>query len=444
MSAPRVVIVGAGFAGYNAARGLQKYAPDAEIVLINPTDYFLYLPLLPEVGAGILEPRRICVSLADRLQKVRLVLGTVTHIDVVAHRVEWVDPEGRCGATEFDRLVLAAGSVTKLLPIPGVAEYAHGFRGISEALYLRDQITRQLELAASTDDREERDARCTFLVVGAGYTGTEIAAQGQLFTARLVRQLPALRHQRVRWLLADLADRLLPGLSPRMAKTAERVLRKRGVEVYVGESVEQVSADSVRMTTGEEVCTRTLIWCVGVRPDPLVDALSLPTDRGRIKVHETLQVRGHDHVFACGDCAAVPDVTRPGSVTGMTAQHAQRQGRLVARNVAASLAQKDLEGYRHHDLGFLVDLGGRKAAANPLHIPLSGLTAKTVTRGYHLLSLPGNRIRTATDWTLNTVMSPRAVQLGLVDAGRVPLECTSPAHRDPSSERAPGRGVNRS
>jgi len=327
--------------------------------------------------------------------------------------------------------VLAAGSVTKLLPIPGVADYAHGFRSISEALYLRDHITRQLELAATAEDRQERDTRCTFIVVGAGYTGTEVTAQGQLFTARLIRQLPALRNQPVRWLLADLADRLLPGLSPRMATTAERVLRKRGVEVRVGESVEHVSPDCVRMTTGEEVSTRSLIWCVGVRPDPLVDALSLSTDRGRVQVHETLQVRGHDHVFACGDCAAVPDATRPGSVTGMTAQHAQRQGRLVARNVAASLAHQDLVAYKHHDLGFLVDLGGRKAAANPLNIPLSGLTAKTVTRGYHLLSLPGSRIRTATDWTLNAIMPPRAVQLGLVDGGRAPLECTDPASRNP-------------
>lgn len=433
MSAARVVIVGAGFAGFAAARGLQKHAPDAEIVLINPTDYFLYLPLLPEVAAGILEPRRICVSLPDRLPKVKLALGTVTHIDIAGYRVEWLDPEGRLKATEFDRLVLAAGSVNKLLPIPGIAEYAHGFRGISEALYLRDHITRQVELAAATEDREERDARCTFVVVGAGYTGTEVAAQGQLFTARLARQLPALRKQPMRWLLADVSDRLLPGLSPRMSRTAERVLGRRGVEVRLQESIDHAGPESLRMTKGEEIATRSLIWCVGVRPDPLVDGLSLPTDHGRVQVHENLLVRGHAHVFACGDCAAVPDVTRPGSVTGMTAQHAQRQGKLVARNVAASLERRDLETYKHHDLGFLVDLGGSKAAANPLHVPLAGLAAKTITRGYHLYSLPGNRTRTATDWALNTITPPRAVQLGLVDAGRVPLECTSPAATAPMS-----------
>ena len=425
MSAARVVIVGAGFAGFTAARGLQKYAPDVEIVLINPTDYFLYLPLLPEVAAGILEPRRICVSLPHQLPKVRLALGTVTFIDVVGHQVEWVDADGRRRATEFDRLVLAAGSVNKLLPIPGVADYAHGFRGISEALYLRDHITRQLELAAATDD-DERDARCTFVVVGAGYTGTEVAAQGQLFTARLARQLPQLRNQRMRWLLADLAERLLPGLSERMSKTAERVLHRRGVEIRLRESIERAGPDCLRMTTGEEISTRSLIWCVGVRPDPLVDGLSLPTDRGRVMVHETLMVRGHANVFACGDCAAVPDVTRPGAVTGMTAQHAQRQGKLAARNVATSL--RDVERIRGRlcpaqidDEAEIVMLGGLQV----LHVPLAGLTAKTITRGYHLLSLPGNRTRTATDWTLNADHAPErgTAWAGRRGAGAARLHC---------------------
>jgi NADH:ubiquinone reductase (H+-translocating) len=159
--------------------------------------------------------------------------------------------------------------------------------------------------------------------------------------------------------------------------------------------------------------------------------LSLPTDRGRLEVHETLVVRGHSHVFACGDCAAVPDVTRPGSITGMTAQHAQRQGKLVARNVVASLVHRDLESYAHHDLGFVVDLGGRQAAANPVNIPLSGLLAKAITRGYHLLSLPGNRVRTGIDWGLDAIMAPPAVQLGLIDAEHISLECTHPGDRGP-------------
>ena len=423
MTRPRIVIVGAGFAGFHAARTLLRKADGAEVVLINPTDYFLYLPLLPEVAAGVLEARRICVSLPRRLRGARLVLGTVDHVDLRSRTVGWVDPEGTRGSIGYDRLILAAGSVNKLLPIPGVADNAHGFRGISEALYLRDHITRQLELAALADHPDERTARTTFVVVGAGYTGTEVAAQGQLFTRRLADRLPALRQQDVRWLLLDTAPRLLPELDRRLSRIAEDVLRARGVEIRTGQSVTHAAPDAVTLTTGERVPTRTLVWCVGVRPDPLVNDLGLELRNGRLLVDETLAVPGRPELFACGDCAAAPDLTRPGEVTGMTAQHAQRQGVRVAHNVLASLGGRAPQPYKHHDLGFLVDLGGASAAANPLRVPLRGFVAKTVTRGYHLLALPGNRIRTAVDWALNTTMSPPDVQLGLVAPDAVPLEC---------------------
>lgn len=191
MSRPRIVIVGAGFAGYRAARTLSRAARGrADVTLLNPTDYFLYLPLLPQVAAGILEARRVTVSLSGTLRDVRLVLGEAGHVDLDARTVHYTDPEGGTGTLAYDRLVLAAGSVNKLLPIPGVAEHAHGFRGLPEALYLRDHVTRQIELAASGDDPATCAARCTFVVVGAGYTGTEVAAQGQLLTDALVRKHP--------------------------------------------------------------------------------------------------------------------------------------------------------------------------------------------------------------------------------------------------------------
>ncbi|NBH09173.1 FAD-dependent oxidoreductase, partial [Amycolatopsis sp. SID8362] len=192
----RVVIVGGGFAGHNTAKSLRKAAgEDVEIVVLNPTDYFLYLPLLPEVAAGILDPRRVAVSIPETLRGVRLVLGTATGVDFDGRTVAYTDPEDREHRLRYDRLVLAAGSVNKLLPIPGVPEYAHGFRGVPEALYLRDHITRQIELAAAADDPAERAARCTFVVVGAGYTGTEVAAQGPAFTAALAARHPELAGQ---------------------------------------------------------------------------------------------------------------------------------------------------------------------------------------------------------------------------------------------------------
>ena len=420
---PHVVVLGAGFAGHTAAKGLlRRLRGRARVTVIDQLDHFLYLPLLPEVAVGTLEPRRIAVPLVRSLRGAEIVLGEVTGIDVDARTVDWRNPEGGGGTTSYDRLVIAAGSVNKLLPVPGVAEYAHGFRGLPEALYLRDHLIRQVELAATATEPAERASRCTFVVVGAGYTGTEVAAQASTFTAELARAHPALRDTPVRWLLLDTAPRVLPELDERLSRTADRVLRERGVEVRMQQSVDEALKDHVRLTTGEDVPTQTLIWCVGVRPDPIVADLGLPTERGRLVVGTDLAVAGHPEILGCGDIAAVPDVTRPGAVTAMTAQHATRQGALAARNVAASLGVGTAGTYSHHDLGFVVELGGTDAAANPLGIPLSGLPATAVTRGYHLLSMPGNRVRVFVDWLLDAVLPRQAVQLGVVRGVHVPLD----------------------
>ncbi|MEU9221390.1 FAD-dependent oxidoreductase [Streptomyces sp. NPDC048376] len=427
MSRPRIVIVGAGFAGYRTARTLSRLTRhQADITVLNPTDYFLYLPLLPQVAAGILEPRRVSVSLSGTLPHVRLVLGEADGIDLDGHTVHYTGPEGEGGTLPFDRLVLAAGSVNKLLPIPGVAEHAHGFRGLPEALYLRDHVTRQVELAAAADDRAECAARCTFVVVGAGYTGTEVAAHGAMYTDAQVRRHPMRTGVRPRWMLLDVAPRVMPEMDERLSRTAERVLRQRGVDVRMGISVKEATHDGVLLTDGTSVDTRTLVWCVGVRPDPLVESLGLPMERGRLLVDPHLQVPGRPELFACGDVAAVPDLNQPGQYTPMTAQHAWRHGKVCAQNVAASLGIGKRRAYRHRDLGFVVDLGGAKAAANPLGLPMSGPAAGAVTRGYHLAAMPGNRVRVAADWLLDAVLPRQAVQLGLVRSWSVPLESSSP------------------
>ena len=303
----RVVIVGGGFAGINAARRLGRLTKHGvEVVLINPTDYFLYLPLLPEVTAGILDPRRVAVSLRSICPRARLLLGTVDRVDVATRRVEYVDPDGNWRGVGYDRLLVTAGSVNKLLPIPGVAEHAHGYRSVAEALYLRDHVIRQIDLADTTTDQAERDARCTFVVVGAGYTGTEVAAQGQHLTQQLVRHRSGLRDQRIHWLLLDVAPRVLPELSSHLSRAAQKALVRRGVDVRTGTSVVEATSDGVRLSDSEFVPTRSLIWCVGVRPDPLVEQLGMPATRGRLAVDEYLTVPGNPDVFACGDIAAVP------------------------------------------------------------------------------------------------------------------------------------------
>jgi NADH dehydrogenase len=423
----RVVIVGGGFAGFYCAQHLSKLSRGAlDITLINPTDYFLYLPLLPRVTGGLLDAARVAVSLPATLPHVQLVVGQALGVNVDGHSVSYRDREGRTGEVTYDQLVLSAGSVNKLLPIPGVAEHAHGFRGIPEALYLREHLTRQVELADATDDPAERTALLTFVVVGAGYTGTEVLAHGQLLTKAAVQSRPRLRDAVIRWYLIDTADRVLPGLDPRLSATATRVLTRRNVELCLKTSVTEATADGVHLSDGNFVASRTLVWCVGVRPDPFIESTGLRTDRGRLVVDEYLAVPGHSEIYAAGDAAAVPDLTRPGQVTAMTAQHAQRQGKLVAKNIAASYGHGRRRVYRHHDLGFTVDLAGGAAAADPLQIPLGGFPAAAITAGYHLLALPGNRAVVATQWLINTLVKRQPVQIGLIQAGQVPLTTSPP------------------
>jgi NADH dehydrogenase len=422
----RVVIVGAGFAGFHAARALSRLARGrVDIVLINPDDYFLYLPLLPEVTAGIVEPRRVAVSLTERCADVRFVLGAVDGVDVEGRGVSYQAPTGDHRSLDYDRLVLAVGSVNRLLPIPGISEHAYGFRSMAEAIYLRDAVLRNIELAGTIDDPAERTARCTFVVVGAGYTGTEVAANGQLLAEKAAGRCPALGDQPIRWLLVDIADRVLPEHDLRLSVAAHKVLIGRGMEIRTRTVVEEASHEGVRLSGGEFVPSRTLIWCVGVRPDPLVETVGLPTIKGRLVVDEYLSVPGRPEIYACGDAAAVPDPARPGRITAMTAQHAQRQGVAVARNIAASYGHGRRRPYRHHDLGFVVDLGGAKAAANVAGLPLSGVPAKLITRGYHLAAIPNNRLRICADWMLDALLSRQLVQLGMVPSASVRLAATA-------------------
>lgn len=419
----RVVVVGGGFAGFHAAKRLCKsLGPAVEVVVVNPTDYFLYVPLLPHVMSGVVDPRRVTISIPQALPHVTLLPGTVTGVDLDARVVRYSDLDGGERQVEYDQVLLTSGSVNKLLPIPGVAEHAHGFRNLAEAVYLRDHLVRQIEHADTTDDAAERTARLTFVVVGAGYTGTEVAAQGARMTRELVARHPRLAGIDATWLLLDTAPRVLPGLGEDLARTAAAALHRLGVDVRMQTSVTEATPAGVELSDGTRLPTHSLVWCVGVRPDPLVSSLGLPTEHGRLVVDDTLAVPRHPGAWACGDAAAVPDLLHPGEVTPMTAQHAQRQGVRAAANIAAALGRGRIRPYKHRNLGFVVDLGGTDAAADPLGVPLGRLPAAVVTRGYHLAAMPGNRVRTAADWLLHAALGSEEIQLNLVRASQVPLE----------------------
>ncbi|MEU7896271.1 FAD-dependent oxidoreductase [Nonomuraea sp. NPDC049152] len=425
MSPPRVLIVGAGLAGYRAASALSRRLRDrAEVVLVNPTDFTLHLPLLLDVAAGNLDQSRVTVPLTSTLPDVRVVLGTVDRIDTGSRRVHYIDADQSAGRLAYDRLIVTVGSVSKVRPVSGVSPHSFGFHDLAEALHLRDHIRRQLYLAATSDNATERAARCTFVVAGAGHTGTEVAAAGQLISTAIARRYPRLREQPIRWILAEPAEQLLPDMRPRLSRTATRVLRRRGVDVRTQTSVGQVTTGGLRLTDGEFVPTRTIVWSFGVRPDPLINGLGPTVEQGRIRVDEYLAVPGHPEIYVCGDAAAVPDLTRPGKITPMSGRHAVRQGRLAARNVAASLGYGRRKPYRHHNRGVTVDLGGWQAAADPLGIPLSGIAAKAATRAYRLFTIPANRRAIVHDWLVGALLPRRRAPRYLAPVSMRPLNLT--------------------
>jgi NADH:ubiquinone reductase (H+-translocating) len=419
-----VVVVGGGFAGFFAARTLERLLPPeaADLMLISATDHLCYSPLLPEVAAGRLDPRRIAVPLHASLHRTRIVQASVEDVDFDRRTLQAHCDHGPIGPVHWDRLALTTGSVTRTLSTPGLDTHALGLKTLVEAQYVHDHVLHQLELADSTDDPGERRARLTFLVVGAGYTGTETAAQLQHMTATQLDRFPRLSRDDLRWMLVDLAPAILPELGPRLGKAAMRLIKARGMEVRLGTTVTAMAERSVTLSGGDNIPACTVIWTVGVTPPELVRRLGLPVHRGRLVVDEQLQLR--DGVWAAGDSAATRDPFGPdGADYPPTAQHAQRQGVTIAHNIAASLGHGNAQAYRHRDLGLVADLGGVSAVARPLGVPLTGLAAKAVTKGYHLYALPanGNRLRVAADWAINMVNRPIAAQLGLVDPAAAQL-----------------------
>lgn len=418
---PSIVIVGSGFAGFECARHLskllQRHRSAATITLVSPVDYLLYTPLLPDVAGGAIDPRFATVPLIDILPGVRLLRAYVDSADLSARSLQCRDQEGTCHVLSWDRLVLTPGSISRLFDIPGLAEHARGLKSTAQALFLRDHILEQFELSRTDSDHERAAARRTVVVFGSSYSGTELIAQLCALAAMAARHFK-FEPGEIRLILVERSGRLMPELGPELAARAERVLRRRGVQVVVGVTLSRVAADHVILSDGTRIGTYTVAWVTGVVANPLIASLGLPTEKGRLKVGADLQVPGFAGVYAGGDAAAVPDSTNPGKITPPTAQHANRQGKVLARNVAASLGYGRAAEYRHRDLGTVVDLGPGFAVANPLNIQLSGFAAKFVTRLYHLYAIPrnANRWAVALGYLTNALFGRPLVSIGFAQS----------------------------
>ena len=433
------MIVGAGFAGFYCARWLdRRLAASADVVLVNPGDHMVYSALLPDVVGGVVDPTSVATPLAASLPSTSVVVGTVTALDASAQTCSVRRNDGEELRLGWDRLVLNPGSVTDTFGIAGVREYAHGFKTIAEAIYLRERILRHLQLADAVSDVHVRESLGSFVVVGGGFTGLELAAQGHRLARAALRQHRGLDPASVRWTVIEAGPSVLGQFPTKLANRALARIRRSGIDVRLGTPVAEVAPDHVRLVDGEALATQTVVWTAGVAPAPLISEVGLAVERGRLIVDDALQARDHPHVFALGDAAAVPDLTRPGRLAGQTAQHAQRQGVAAARNVAASLANREASAYRHKDLGFAVDLTGRNAIATPLGVRLSGLLAKLAGRAYHLLALPSGRLRVLSAWINAAFSGPQVIELGLIDSRYATIQAEANSGHEPEKRTVSG------
>ncbi|MER5756273.1 NAD(P)/FAD-dependent oxidoreductase [Streptomyces sp. NPDC002088] len=416
---PRILVVGAGFAGVACVRRLErKLSPgEADITLVTPSAYQLYLPLLPQVASGVLTPQSIAVSLRrSEKYRTRIIPGGAIGVDLKAKVCVIRTITDKIVDEPYDYIVLAPGSVTRTFDIPGLTDHAFGMKTLAEAAYIRDHVITQLDLADASDDPAERASRLQFVVVGGGYAGTETAACLQRLTHSAVKRYPRLDPSLIKWHLIDIAPKLMPELGDKLGRSAQEILGRRGIEISLGVSIEKAGPEEVSFTDGRVVPTHTLIWTAGVVASPLIGTLGAETVRGRLAVDAKMNLPGHDGVFALGDAAAVPDRAKgdENAICPPTAQHAMRQGKRVADNVIATLRNQPQRPYVHKDLGLVVDLGGKDAVSKPLGIELRGVPAQIVARGYHWSALRTNvaKTRVLTNWTLNAIAGDDFVRTG--------------------------------
>ena len=415
-----VLILGGGFGGLTAARRLERKLPahSANVTLVNDVNFMLYTPLLPGAAAGTLEPRHVVVPLREQLRRTHLLIGDVLGADPERRVVRVRSMGGDEQELPYDQLIVALGSTSRSLPIPGLAEHAVGFKTLSEAIALRNRVLQTLERAEQEDDPEVRRELLSYVFVGGGYAGLEALAELQDFAADVLERYPRAALDGVRFVLVEAKDRVMTEISPDLAAFASAELRKRGIEIRTGTQVRSITERSVELDDGDVVPTRTVVWTAGVKPVPAVAELGLPLGAGgRIEADRYTAVPGHPGVWSIGDAGAVPDPARKGQAASPpTAQHVVRQAKVAADNVVYALAGEPhrKRPFRYRTLGVFVDMGRHQAVASTLGIRWRGFPAWFLARTYHLALMPGSRrrVRLVTDWTTGLLFGRDSAELG--------------------------------
>jgi NADH:ubiquinone reductase (H+-translocating) len=416
----RIVIVGGGYVGMYTALRLQRKLSTtrAAITVIDPQPNMTYQPFLPEAAAGNLEPRHVVVPLRRVLRKCRIVTAAVTAISHADKRVRVMPSEGPEYDLEYDLLVVCPGSISRLLPIPGLGEQGIGFKTIGEAIFLRNHVLSRLDLASSSEDAERRRRALTFVFIGGGYAGIEAVAELQNMATYATRYFDGVEPADMRWVLVEAADRIMPEVSVGLGAYTARQLARAGIDVRLSTQLKSVTGGRVELSDGDQFDSDTIVWTAGVRANPMLSRTDLPLDeKGRLPCDANLTVRGITGVFAAGDCAAVPDLTAADPQTtmlGASAQHAVRQAKVLANNVVATTTGGLLHDYRHRYVGSVASLGLYRGVAELYGVRVRGLPAWFLHRTYHLSRMPtlNRKSRVLADWTAALFFRRDIVSLG--------------------------------
>ncbi|MFF4408183.1 NAD(P)/FAD-dependent oxidoreductase [Streptomyces sp. NPDC001262] len=451
---PRILVVGGGYVGLYAARRILKKlrSQEAIVTVVDPRSYMTYQPFLPEAAAGSISPRHVVVPLRRVLPGAEVLTGRVTTIDQ-DRKVATVAPiVGEAYELPFDYLVIALGAVSRTFPIPGLAENGIGMKGIEEAIGLRNHVLEQLDKADSTTDEEIRRKALTFVFVGGGFAGAETIGEVEDMARDAAKYYTNVKREDMRFVLVDVADRVLPEVGPKLGEYGRKHLESRGIEVILKESMKSCVDGHVVLSNGLEVDANTIVWTAGVKPNPVLARYGLPLGpRGHVDTLPTLQVKGTDYIWAAGDNAQVPDLV--GRAAGNenawcppNAQHALRQAKVLGDNVVSALrdfsaAQKE---YKHANKGAVAGLGLHKGVAmivmGKMKIKLKGRLAWYMHRGYHGMAMPtfNRKIRVFADWTLGMFLKREVVSLGAMENPREEFyEAAKPAPQ--ASDAAPAQ-----
>ncbi|MFE1950292.1 NAD(P)/FAD-dependent oxidoreductase [Streptomyces sp. NPDC059524] len=452
----RILVVGGGYVGMYTALRLQKKlkrelrSGDAEIVVITPDPYMTYQPFLPEAAAGSISPRHVVAPLRRVLPHCQVIVGEVESVDHAKRTARYTtlasSDEGTGPASiAYDELVLAPGSISRTLPVPGLADHGIGFKTVEEAVGLRNHVIEQLDIASSTRDPAIRDAALTFVFVGGGYAGVEALGELEDMARFAAKHYHNVKPEDLKWILVEASDRILPEVGPEMGRYTIRELRGRNIDVRLETRLESCENRVAVLSDGSRFPTRTVVWTAGVKPSPLLAATDLPLDeRGRLTCTAALAVDGAPHAWAAGDAAAVPDTTAdaPGRTCAPNAQHAVRQARTLGDNIAASLRGEPLTDYAHAYVGSVASLGLHKGVAHVYGRKLKGYPAWFMHRVYHLSRVPtvNRKARVLTEWTLSGLFKREIVSLGSLERPRAEFELAAggvpPA--DPSADPPKG------